>query len=157
VEGAACRRTVDVLVAKGDEELRRSLGTGLNDAGYNVRFAGNAVGASLLIFESAPGAMVVDAEMRGMDVFKFIAAIRSARTIPYFPVIFLTERPEDAIRARELGAACVVKPVQIDRLLAGISSNVSAPPPVLRVPRPVLPLAKASDAHFRRAAHAQVL
>jgi two-component system phosphate regulon response regulator PhoB len=152
------RRTVDVLVAHDDQNLRHFLNAQLWHAGYNVRLAGNAVGASVLILEAAPDVMIVDVEMQGMDVFKFIAGVRGGRTIPFFPVIFVAEDMAAATRVREFGAACLLKPVQADKLLAVVASSVSAPPPpLLRAAQPASSLAAASEAQLRRGSRAQVL
>lgn len=128
-EAALLSRIVDVLVVYGDERLRRFLNVHLWRAGYQVREAKNAVGAGALILESAPDVMVLDLDAQGMHCFEFLAEIRADRAIPYFPVIYLTANMRAAACARELGAACVHKPVQPAKLLATVAMS-----PLIRRP-----------------------
>ncbi len=144
--------TLDVLVVHEDECLRQLLNLHLWRAGYDVRLAGNAVGASVLILEAAPDVMVLDANARGMDGFDFLDGLRADRTIPFFPAVFLTEdmAAATATRARSLGAACLPKPVQGDELLATIAlSTLIQRPQSQRDARPGTSLAAASEALFR--------
>ena len=116
-------RNLDVLVVHSDEPLRQFLDLHLRHAGYHVRVAGDSIGASELVFESAPDVMVLDIDMPGVHCFEFLAGIRTERTIPYFPVVYLTSDAIAATYAYELGAACVQKPVQPSKLLATIAMS----------------------------------
>src|SRR5258706_238056 len=156
-ETAIQSRAINVLVVHSDESLRQFLNSLLGRAGYHVRLAGNAVGASMLILEMAPDVMIVDVDQQGMDALKFVAGIRGGKTIPFFPVIFLTENMDVAPRAQELGGECVLKPVRAETLLATVSSCSLIRYPQLRIAQPTPSLAKASDEYFRRASRAQVL
>lgn len=121
-EAVLRNHAVDVLVAIDGPELRRSINAKLCHAGYRVRLAGSAAAATLLVREAVPDVMIVDLRMQEIDAFRFVAGIRDCETIPFFPAIFLTERADIAIRARGLGGACVLKPVQPNELLAALAS-----------------------------------
>jgi CheY-like chemotaxis protein len=116
-------RNVDVLVLHDDEPVRQFLDLHLRHAGYQVRLAGDSIGASELVFEAAPDVMVMDIDMPGVHCFELLAEIRADRTIPHFPVVYLTSDAIAAAYARELGAACVQKPVQPAKLLATLAQS----------------------------------
>jgi pilus assembly protein CpaE len=116
-------RNVDVLVLHDDEPLRQFLDLHLRHAGYQVRVAADSIGASELVFEDAPDVMVLDIDMPGVHCFEFLAEIRAERTIPYFPVVYLTSDATAAAYAFQLGAGCVYKPVQPSKLLATIAQS----------------------------------
>ena len=116
-------RNVDVLVLHDDEPLRQFLDLHLRHAGYQVRVAGDSIGASELVFENAPDVMVLDIDMPGVHCFELLAEIRAERTIPYFPVVYLTSDAAAAAYAFQLGAGCVHKPIQPSKLLATIAQT----------------------------------
>ncbi len=107
-----------------DECLRELLNLHLWQAGYDVRLAEDAIEAGHMIFEATPDLMIVDINLPYMNGFEFVGAVRADRTIPFFPVVFLTAHKDAGVRAREFGAVCLLKPVQADKLLAMIASNV---------------------------------
>lgn len=115
---------VHVLVVDDDERLRELLSLYLWREGYEVRLAEDAVEAGRAIVESTPDIMIVDVSMPYMGGFEFVAAVRADRAIPFFPVIFLSEHANSASRARGfgVGATCLLKPVERDRLLAAVAS-----------------------------------
>jgi len=114
-------RNVDVLVIHDDAWLRHFLNIHLWRAGYQVRMARNAIDASALVIEAAPDVMVLDLDAPGMKCFEFLAGIRAVRTIPFFPLVFLTADVTAAVSVSELGAAYVQKPVRPERLLATVA------------------------------------
>jgi DNA-binding response OmpR family regulator len=116
-------RHLDVLVVHNDEPLRQFLDLHLRHAGYQVRVAGDSIGASELVFENAPDVMVLDIDMPGVHCFEFLAEIRAERAIPYFPVVYLTSDAAAAAYAFQLGAGCVHKPIQPSKLLATIAQT----------------------------------
>ena len=75
---------------------------------------------------------VLDIDLPGMNCFEFLAEIRADKTIPFFPVIYLTADMNAAGCAHELGAACVRKPVQPGSLLAtvALSAMIQRPHPM---------------------------
>jgi adenylate cyclase len=132
-------RNVDVLVIYDDEWLGQFLNVHLWRAGYQVRMARSAIDASGLIAEAAPDVMVLDLDAQGMNCFEFLAGIRADRTIPFFPLVFLTSDVNAARSVLELGAACVHKPVQPERLLATVALStlvrLTQAPVLRKIPR----------------------
>jgi adenylate cyclase len=108
-------------VVNDDAWLRKFLNGLLWRAGYRVRMARGAIDASGLIADSAPDVMVLDLDAPGMHCFEFLAGIRTDRSIPFFPLVFLTADLNAVTSVHELGAACVHKPVRPERLLATIA------------------------------------
>jgi adenylate cyclase len=108
-------------VVHDEGRLRQFLDFHLRRAGYRVRLADNEIGATALILDAVPHVMVLDIDARGMKCFEFLAEIRADRTIPFFPVIYLTADMMAANCVSELGAACVHKPVQPAKLLATVA------------------------------------
>jgi adenylate cyclase len=137
-EAGLLSRIVDVLVVHDDEWLRQFLHAHLRRAGYQVRMARSAFDAHALVAEAAPDVMVLDLDAQGMHCFEFLSGIRADRTIPFFPLIFLTADMNAAGSVHDLGAACVHKPVLPERLLATVamSALIQHPQnrPVRRIP-----------------------
>ncbi|HEY8069134.1 MAG TPA: response regulator [Burkholderiales bacterium] len=125
-----------ILVVDDDECLRELLNLHLWHAGYDVRLAEDAVEAGRIVLEAAPDLMIVDVNLPYMNGFEFVGAVRTDRMIPFFPVIFLTAQKSAVIRAREFGAVCLLKPVQADRLLAAVTSNMPNQRPRSRAAQP---------------------
>jgi len=131
LETGLLSRNVDVLVVHNEERLRQFLNVHLWRAGYHVRMARSAIAASALVLEAAPDVMVLDIDAQGMNCFEFLAGIRADKTIPFFPVIYLTQDMNAASCAHELGAACVRKPIRPGALLAtvALSTLIQRPQP----------------------------
>jgi DNA-binding response OmpR family regulator len=148
-EPARLSRIVDVLVVHDDEPVRRFLEFHLRRAGYHVRLAASEMAASAHIFEAVPHVMVLDVDAPGMKCFEFLAGIRADPVIPFFPVIYLTADMSAAECIRELGAACVHKPIQPEKLLA----TVALSPLIRRPPSTAQPVSApaANGGHCRGA------
>jgi len=112
---------VDVLTVHSDEHVRNFLVFHLKRAGYRVRLAEHEIRAWMRVMERAPDVMIMDVDLQGMHCFEFLAGIRADSRIPFFPVLFLTTHMDVAHRARELGAASVLKPVRPEKLLATVA------------------------------------
>ena len=107
-----------------DEEIMRELmRLHLSSAGYAVEVAEDAIAAGYALLKGVPDLIVCDVEMPHMDGFELIAALRSDRTVPAVPVVFLTSVDEEG-RARELGAEYLRKPVRLEELLAAVSRQL---------------------------------
>jgi len=135
-EAGLLSRNVDVLVVHDDAWLRKFLNGHLWRAGYVVRMARSAIDAGACIAESAPDVLVLDLDAPGLHCFEFLAGIRADRSIPYFPLVFLTADVNAARCVHELGAAYLHKPVQPERLLATVAQSTlmrHTRAPVMRV------------------------
>jgi CheY-like chemotaxis protein len=114
-----------ILVVDDDESLRELLRMHLSSAGYEVSTAPDAIAAGYSVLRNPPDLILSDVNMPHMDGFEFVAALKSDKTIPDIPVIFLTSVEEGDHRGKELGAvAYLMKPVRADRLLELVAKHV---------------------------------
>jgi two-component system chemotaxis response regulator CheY len=114
-----------VLVVDDDPDIRSLLRMHLASAGYEVGVAEDAIRAGYMVLARAPDLIVTDVNMPYLDGFEFVTAIRSDKTLPHIPVIFLTSVEDGDHRGRELGAVgYLLKPVRADRLLALVAQHV---------------------------------
>ena len=114
-----------ILVVDDDENLRQLLGLHLSAAGYAVLLAEDAIAAGYLVLRQPPDLIISDVNMPHMDGFEFVAALKSDKTLPDIPVIFLTSFEEGDHRGKQLGAVgYLTKPVRADRLLAMVAQHV---------------------------------
>lgn len=114
-----------ILIVDDDESLRQLLGLHLSAAGYAVLLAEDAIAAGYLVLRQPPDLIISDVNMPHMDGFEFVAALKSDKTLPDIPVIFLTSFEEGDHRGKQLGAVgYLTKPVRADRLLAMVAQHV---------------------------------
>ena len=86
------RRDRTVLLVEDDAALRDLLGRMLEREGYAVREAADGQAALERVAEEAPGLILLDLMMPGMDGFEFMAALRREARWREIPVIVLTAR-----------------------------------------------------------------
>jgi CheY-like chemotaxis protein len=114
-----------ILIVEDDESIRDLLRLHLAAAGYEVRVAEDAIAAGYMVLRSPPDLIITDINMPHMDGFEFIAALKSDRSLPKIPVIFLTSMEDGDLRGKELGAVgYITKPVRADRLLSMVAQHV---------------------------------
>ena len=114
-----------ILVIDDDESMRDLLRLHLAAAGYDVEVAADAIAAGYMVLRSPPDLIITDVNMPHLDGFEFIEALRSDKTLPRIPVIFLTSVEEGDHRGKSLGAVgYVTKPVRADKLLSLVAQNV---------------------------------
>ena len=115
-----------ILIVDDDEGIRELLRLHLSSAGYEVNTAEDAIAAGYMVLRSRPDLIITDVNMPHMDGFEFIAALKSDKSIPDIPVIFLTSVEEGDHRGKQLGAVgYLTKPVRSDRLLALVAQHVA--------------------------------
>lgn len=114
-----------ILIVDDDESIRELLRMHLSNAGYSVNVAEDAITAGYIVLRSPPDLIISDVNMPHMDGFEFIAALKSDKSLPNIPVIFLTSMEEGDHRGKELGAVgYLTKPVRSDRLLSLVAQHV---------------------------------
>src|ERR1700704_2636993 len=107
-----------ILVVDDDENIRELLRLHLSAAGYDVHVARDAISAGYMVLRSPPDLIITDVNMPHMDGFEFIAALKSDKSLPRIPVIFLTSMENGDHRGKDLGAVgYITKPVRADKLL----------------------------------------
>ena len=115
-----------ILVIDDDESMRDLLRLHLAAAGYDVEVAADAIAAGYMVLRRPPDLIISDVNMPHLDGFEFIEALRSDKTLPEIPVIFLTSMEEGDHRGKSLGAVgYVTKPVRADKLLSLVAQHVS--------------------------------
>ena len=115
-----------ILVVDDEASARDLLRLHLSAAGYEVLVAEDAIAAGYMVLRRPPDLIISDVNMPHMDGFEFIAALKSDKTLPYIPVIFLTTMEEGDHRGKELGAVgYLTKPVRADYLLTMVARHVA--------------------------------
>ena len=115
-----------ILVVDDDESIRELLRLHLSAAGYEVQVAPDAIAAGYMVLRRVPDLIISDVKMPHMDGFEFVAALKSDKSLPYIPVIFLTSIEDGDGRGKELGAVgYITKPVRADRLLELVAKHVA--------------------------------
>jgi CheY-like chemotaxis protein len=113
-----------ILVVDDDQSLRELLRLHLSSAGYDVITAADGIEAGYAVLRSHPDLIITDVQMPHMDGFQFIEALRSDKSVPPIPVVFLTSLDEFD-RGKALGAVgYVTKPVRSDKLLAVVAEHL---------------------------------
>ena len=122
---------VQILVLDDDTRFCELLVQILEHAGYSVVGLGSAMDALARFDELAPGLIVLDMMMPGMDGFEFLARLRKDPARNRVPVLISStlggtlERAIDATSAQTLGIVGVLaKPLAIDALLETVRATV---------------------------------
>ena len=114
-----------ILIVDDDESIRELLRMHLSSAGYEVSVAEDAIVAGYMVLRSPPDLIISDVNMPHMDGFEFVEALKSDKSLPPIPVIFLTSVEEGDHRGKALGAVgYVTKPVRADKLLALVAKHI---------------------------------
>ncbi len=100
----------DSLVTR---EMERRL---LEDAGFKVSAAGDAVEALGLLSERSFDCVVTDIEMPGMDGFELTGQLRAMEHFAHLPIIVVStrDRPEDRLRGLKVGADAYLTKQSLD-------------------------------------------
>jgi len=108
-----------------DPSIRELLRIHLGNAGYRVMLAEDAVVAGHAIAKAAPDLLLLDLDMPFMTGLEFLEALQSDKSLPKFPVVFLTANPEARDLAGKLGAAgYLAKPIHLHDLLAEVARHL---------------------------------
>lgn len=114
--------TLPVLVVEDDAPLREALADTLELAGYSVMAAGDAQQALAWLEKRAPGLVLTDVQMPGMDGHALLRNIKARR--PEIPVLIMTAygQIERAVEAMREGASDYLpKPFEPERLLSAVA------------------------------------
>ena len=108
-----------VLVIERDEELAAKATVALEEAGYKVVRAVDALDGLRKLYEVDPGLIIVDSALRTASGEYAYLRMRQAS---YLPIIILGSQ-EEAVDMLELGAdAYMTKPPGFDELVARVNS-----------------------------------
>jgi two-component system response regulator FlrC len=114
-----------VLIVEDDANLREALLDTLELSGYRVLVAANAEAAVDLLGREAPGLVLSDVQMPGMDGHALLRVIKTKA--PGLPVVLMTAygQIERAVEAMRDGAADYLpKPFETDRLIAVVARHL---------------------------------
>jgi DNA-binding response OmpR family regulator len=117
--------TAKILVADDDSCMRELLQLHLRSAGYHVRLAEDAVVAGRMLLQSVPDLLIVDVDLPYIRGQEFVATLVADQTIPFIPVIFITENNDFEPRAQLLGADCIIKPCRVDEVLKTVAKRLN--------------------------------
>lgn len=109
-----------VLVVDDDSAIRKVVGSGLTDAGYEVTLAANGNEALDALATSPQDAVILDVMMEGLSGLDVLTAMRERPDTDDIPVILLTARAEtdDMWEGYKAGADYyMTKPFEMDELL----------------------------------------
>ena len=113
-----------VLVVDDDASIRDLLRIHLGNAGYRVLLAEDAIVAGHMLLKEPPDLLLLDLDMPYMTGLEFLQVLRSDKTLPTFPIVFLTANPEARDLAATLGAAgYLAKPILLNDLLREVSRH----------------------------------
>jgi CheY-like chemotaxis protein len=106
-----------VLVVEDDEQLRQSICTLLEDAGYTSRPAENGEIALERAREERPCVILLDLMMPIMNGWEFRSEQLRDPKLSSIPVVIMTADGRAAEKARTLHADYLRKPIHLDALL----------------------------------------
>ena len=119
----------EVLIVDDDPDIRGILAFTMEDAGYDVREAGNGAEALTELEKRAPDVMVLDVMMPGIDGFGVLRSKRQLGLAPETRVLMLTAKTaeRDFVRGWELGAdEYLTKPFDPDDLVERVEALLKA-------------------------------
>lgn len=115
---SSARSRARVLVIDDDPTIRELLSIHLNNSGYQVLVAEDAVLGGRMIMQARPDLVICDVNMPYLDGFEFVEAMKGDPATRDIPVVMLSSEDDPTGRASRLGvAAYLKKPVQAGRLL----------------------------------------
>lgn len=124
----AAPKRARILVVDDEPAIRELLRLHLQNAGYEVVEATDAVVAGKMILAKAwrIDLLIVDAHMPYMTGIDFAAAVIADTTLPPVPIILITGHSALAERADTLGVPCLTKPFTADTLAATVAKTLAA-------------------------------
>ena len=120
-------RSLKVLLAEDDDDLRSLYGYMLLAAGYKVNAVRNGLQALAEIQVNRPDVVVTDITMPVLSGLDLIVAVRSNGELAVLPVVAITSLGEDICKlARAAGATDAIdKPTELERMREVIDAAVS--------------------------------
>jgi CheY-like chemotaxis protein len=111
-----------ILVVDDDRDLRDLLAAVLSSAGYEVLTAENGAAALSVLRTVLPDLIILDLMMPVMNGWQFREAQNALPDYARIPVVCLSGHHAARHQASALGiSACVLKPFEIDDLLAAVN------------------------------------
>ncbi|MGE3782609.1 MAG: response regulator [Alphaproteobacteria bacterium] len=118
----------DIVVIDDEPRYRRLLAQVLTGAGHDVRQAGDGAEGLRMCRQRAPGLVITDLVMPGMEGIETI--LQLSRERPEVPVLAISGAEPASVYLRAataLGAACsLAKPFTVDQLLTVVDGLLTA-------------------------------
>ncbi|WP_156414091.1 ATP-binding protein [Bordetella sp. N] len=117
----------EVLVVDDNADLRDYVGRILKSAGYRVTVAMNGYEGLAAARMHAPGLILSDIMMPGLDGFGLLSAVRADSDLREVPVLLMSARAGEESRVEGLSAGAddyLTKPFSARELLARVASNL---------------------------------
>jgi CheY-like chemotaxis protein len=118
-----------ILVADDSPVQIELLRTALEEKGFEVLVAKDALQAGIAARRRSPQAIVLDINLPGGSGIEVLKRLKSAEKTSHIPVVVVTgdEKPETRQSAMKMGAAeFFVKPVDLEKL-TGLLTELSSP------------------------------
>ena len=124
--GANTKATV--LVVEDERPVRDLLRLHLENAGYSVITAADAVIAGKVFIERIReiDLLVVDAHLPYMTGIEFVSTVIADTTLPPVPMILITGHETLAVRAAVLDVPCLFKPFSAADLLSVVARSLGS-------------------------------
>ncbi len=110
-----------LLLVDDEPGLRDAVQAYLEESGFTVSAAGNALQAWEMLEQQRPDLVITDVMMPQVDGYEFLAKLREDERFSYLPVVFLTARGMKRDRIQGYDAGCdayLSKPFDPDELVA---------------------------------------
>ena len=117
-----------ILIVDDEEGLLALIRQALEERGYEVVTAANAVDAGIEMSGNLPSLILMDIKMPGIDGFQACEAIKNNTNTKDVPIIIISalSSESDIRRAKKIGLAdYFVKPIDIEKLMSRIKAIIS--------------------------------
>jgi CheY-like chemotaxis protein len=116
-----------ILIIDDDDDAREVMGLILREQGYDVEAAVDGADAlARLRTMDRPEVILLDMMMPRVDGEHFLSAMKRDKKLMDIPVYIISGHPAAREMADALGAAgCLVKPIELDQILAAIGRIAS--------------------------------
>jgi two-component system response regulator AtoC len=120
-----------VLIVDDDEDLRDTLSLLLGLEGHQtIGLADGLAALEWIVANGPPALILLDLRMPRMSGGEFVAALRQAPAHRCIPIVLISGDATCQEAAREMGVeTCLVKPIDLDRLLTVVARLVVADQP----------------------------
>ena len=117
-----------ILIVDDEEGLLALLRQALEERGYEVATAANAIDAGIEISGNLPSLILMDINMPGIDGFQACEAMKKNPKTKEIPIIVISAISDESVinRVKKLGIAdYFVKPIDIEKLLSRVKEIIS--------------------------------
>ena len=123
----ASARNRTVLVVEDERAIRGLLQLHLQNAGYDVVVAEDAIQGGKRLLEGGIDLLVIDAQLPYFSGIEFASTVMADTSLPSLPIIMITGHDELVLRAERLGLPCLVNPFGADCLISLVASSLVMP------------------------------